>query len=320
MDNIPWIEKYRPKSFEGIVLDKINKKIIKNIIETRYFPNLLFYGPPGTGKTTTIITLINYYQHGNSQNNKELKIHLNASDDRGIDIIRNQIKNFVSTKSLFTKGLKFVILDEVDYMTKNAQQALRNLIQQSSSDVRFCLICNYISRIVPSLQNEFIRLRFSQLPKKDIYKFLTKISEKENIKITPSDIKSIQKIYKSDLRSMINFLQSNHINNHNVNYNIISKNVWESLIKLFKQKEENITINKFIQLKSLEFNIKGFVFLKKFIEYIISTHLNLLTPEFMRQLSFVYHKTNVTTKTITFYIIYIFKQLWENHDEDINVL
>ena len=78
MDNIPWIEKYRPKSFDGIVLDKINKKIIKNIIDTSYFPNLLFYGPPGTGKTTTIITLINYYQRGNSQNNKELKIHLNA--------------------------------------------------------------------------------------------------------------------------------------------------------------------------------------------------------------------------------------------------
>ena len=108
------VEAYRPKKFDDIVLDPLNKKILKNIIETSYFPNLLFYGPPGTGKTTTIINLINAYQAKLNTKNKDLVIHLNASDERGIDIIRNQINFFVNSKPLFHTGMKFVILDEVD--------------------------------------------------------------------------------------------------------------------------------------------------------------------------------------------------------------
>jgi replication factor C subunit 3/5 len=165
-------EKYRPKNLEDSVLDPLNKKIFENIISTGYFPNLLFYGPPGTGKTTTIINLVNSYQEKFNQKNKELMIHLNASDERGIDIIRSQINNFVNSKTMFNKGMKFVILDEVDYMTKNAQQALRYLLQNFSSSVRFCLICNYISRIDEGLQNDFLRLRFNQLPEKSIISFL----------------------------------------------------------------------------------------------------------------------------------------------------
>ena len=179
MDFIPWVEKYRPNNFNDIVLEDINKTIFNNIIESNYFPNLLFYGPPGTGKTTTIINLIDKYQEKYNQKRKGLKIHLNASDDRGIDIIRNQINNFVNTKILFGSGMKFVILDEVDYMTKNAQQALRYLIQQYQPNIRFCLICNYISRIEYALQNEFIRLRFCNLPSTDIHHFLNNIVQKE---------------------------------------------------------------------------------------------------------------------------------------------
>ena len=126
---IPWVEKYRPSNFEDIVLDDMNKHILKNIVELNYFPNLLFYGPPGTGKTTTIINLINMYQERYFQKKKELVIHLNASDERGIDVIRNQINQFVNSKGLFTNGTKFIVLDEVDYMTKNAQQALKHLLQ-----------------------------------------------------------------------------------------------------------------------------------------------------------------------------------------------
>jgi len=140
-ESIPWIEKFRPSEFEDIVLDPLNKEILQNIIKTSYFPNLLLYGPPGTGKTTTIINLINKYQDINNEKNRGLVIHLNASDERGIDIIRNQINQFVNSKTLFTKGMKFVILDEVDYMTKNAQQALKYLLQNYSNNVRFCLIC-----------------------------------------------------------------------------------------------------------------------------------------------------------------------------------
>ena len=95
---IPWVEKYRPTDFEDIVLDPYNYKIMKNIIKGNNFPNLLLYGPPGTGKTTTIINLISDYQKVNKQVNKELIIHLNASDERGIDIIRNHISLFVNSK------------------------------------------------------------------------------------------------------------------------------------------------------------------------------------------------------------------------------
>ena len=188
---IPYVEFYRPKHFDDIVLDPLNNQIFKNIIESSYFPNLLFYGPPGTGKTTTIINLINAYQSKLNIKNKDLIIHLNASDERGIDIIRNQISYFVNSKPLFHTGMKFVILDEVDYMTKNAQQALRYLLQNYSKNVRFCLICNYISKIDEGLQNEFIRLRFNQLPKDDIITFLTHISDSEKLNMSYNSLSSI---------------------------------------------------------------------------------------------------------------------------------
>ena len=173
--------KYRPTAFNNIVLDPNNKIIMNNIINNNSFPNILFYGPPGTGKTTTIINLIADYQKKKNEYNKELTIHLNASDERGIDIIRNHISQFVNSKTLFNKGTKFIILDEVDSMTKNAQQALKYLLQCYNKGVRFCLICNYISRIDESLQNEFLRLRFNQLPEPKIIEFLTNISDKEKL-------------------------------------------------------------------------------------------------------------------------------------------
>ena len=147
MENIPWVEKYRPNKFDKIVLNEMNRQIFKNILDRNYFPNLLFYGPPGTGKTTTIINLINEYQQKYYKIDKSVIIHLNASDERGIDIVRNQICTFVKSNNLFEKGIKFVILDEVDYMTKTAQQAFKYLLQSCNDNVKFCLICN--DRYVP---------------------------------------------------------------------------------------------------------------------------------------------------------------------------
>jgi replication factor C subunit 3/5 len=139
-DTKPWIEKYRPNHFNNIVLEPMNREIFQNIITTGYFPNLIFYGPPGTGKTTTIINLINSFQMQHFRIDKSLVIHLNASDERGIDIVRNQIHTFVKSSNMFYQGTKFVILDEVDYMTKNAQQALKYLLQICGDNVKFCLI------------------------------------------------------------------------------------------------------------------------------------------------------------------------------------
>ena len=268
--SVPWVEKYRPTQFENIVLDPLNKIILNNIIQTSFFPNLLLYGPPGTGKTTTIINLVKSYQSVLNENNKELMIHLNASDERGIDIIRNQISLFVNSKTLFNKGMKFVILDEVDYMTKNAQQALKSLIQNYSSSVRFCLICNYISKIDEGLQNEFIKLRFNQLPEADIILFLKNISLEENLNMGENIIYLLPKLYKSDIRSMINFMQSHQdINNNNNNLNIIQESVWEDLYSHVEKRTSLLDIECYINECSIKYNINKKNIIKDFLNYII---------------------------------------------------
>ena len=301
--NTPWVEKYRPTKFEDIVLEPMNRLLLSNVIENNNFPNLLFYGPPGTGKTTTIINLIDAYQIQNNQKNKGLKIHLNASDDRGIDIIRNQIQAFVDSKTLFGKGIKFVILDEVDYMTKNAQQALRYLIQEYINDIRFCLICNYISRIDQSLQNEFVRLRFCELPKRSISNFLTKIVCKEGIKITNNQLISIQNYFKSDIRSMINYIQSNHTNS-TININVIKDNFWVKLLKKMKDVGP-VNIRDYIKKKCLFFNITPKQFVIRFFLYLIHNKKNILKNEWLDEMEFIIHNKNINDDYILNYSIVI---------------
>jgi replication factor C subunit 3/5 len=303
MEHIPWVEKYRPTEFNNIVLDATNKKILTNVIEKQYFPNLLFYGPPGTGKTTTIINLIKLYQTRYSSTRKGFMIHLNASDDRGIDIIRNQISQFVKTKSLFGTGMKFVILDEVDYMTKNAQQALRSLIQQYSTNVRFCLICNYISRIDTALQNEFVRLRFCQLPKEKIFIFLNQIQKKESLNIDKETLIAIQYMFKSDIRSMINFLQSNHTPNANLlKENIITDATWEEMIAILQAGDcKEVTL--FIKKRSAFYNIEINAFLTKFIYYLTSNKEYVLQDEWIKFFKYITHHGMVNNNYLLNYSV-----------------
>jgi replication factor C subunit 3/5 len=286
-----WMEKYRPKIIEDIVLDPLNKRILKNIIDKLYFPNLLLYGPPGTGKTTTIINLINAYQEKVNIKNKDLIIHLNASDERGIDIIRNQINYFVNSKPLFNDGMKFVILDEVDYMTKNAQQALRYLLQNYTSNVRFCLICNYISKIDEGLQNEFLRLRFNQLPKDEIIAFLNNISVAENLNLSIKTLSCIQKLYKSDIRSMINFIQSNQSLDSNY-LNIIEDDIWQQLLDKISNRLPISSINDFIHSISINYNIDKKNIIKDFLNYIIKKHPKYINSRFLDFVENLIHSQN----------------------------
>lgn len=302
----PFVEKYRPVLFDDIVLDSLNKQILKNIINTSYFPNLLLYGPPGTGKTTTIINLINAYQKKQNNKNKDLIIHLNASDERGIDIIRNQINYFVNSKPLFNDGMKFVILDEVDYMTKNAQQALRYLLQNYTSKVRFCLICNYISKIDEGLQNEFIRLRFNQLPKEDIINLLNNISVSEGLKLSQKTLSCIQTLYKSDIRSMINFIQSNQNLNEDM-LNIIDGNIWEELLNKIITREKLEKITSYIHTISINYNIDKKNIIKDFLNYIIKTHSKYLNRDFLNFVENLMHAQNQNNNDI--YINYSITRL-----------
>ena len=184
-------------------------------------------------------------------------IHLNASDERGIDIIRNNIYNFVLSDNLFSKGTKFVILDEVDYMTRIAQQALKCLIQNNNTQVRYCLICNYISRIDSSLQYEFMRIRFNKLPKKEIEFFLENIINNEKLNLTKNTLRNIIRSYDSDIRSMINYMQSN-VNNK---INILDDDVYKDLLNVNINNNKN-NFNKSLNVIENKYKINKSLILK----------------------------------------------------------
>jgi len=301
--NIPWIEKYRPTNFDTIVLDPINRQLFEKILEQNYFPNLLFYGPPGTGKTTTIINLIQAYQKSYHQVNKSTVMHLNASDERGIDIIRNQIYQFVRSNNLFDRGLKFVILDEVDYMTKTAQQALKQLLQCSTQNVRYCLICNYISKIDESLKNEFIAIRFNQLPKTEIHHFIRDICHKENIEISDSVIDTVQQLYDSDIRSMINFIQLNQSSNK-LEKNIITNTLYD---KIYRQLVEQVSIHEFLEFIrtiSIQYNTDKRNIIKNFLQYMICFQSTVVTSEFLNIAEFIIHNIEAPIDTSLEYLYY----------------
>jgi replication factor C subunit 3/5 len=300
--SIPWVEKYRPVQFDDIVLDPINRKIFENILDKNYFPNLLFYGPPGTGKTTTIINIINEYQLKYNQKNKGTIIHLNASDERGIDIIRNQIYQFVKSKNFFDVGLKFVILDEVDYMTKNAQQALKYLLQSSNYNVRFCLICNYISKIDESLKNEFICIRFNQLPKQDIHKFIHNIAVNEKLDMSDSTIEKIQQIYNSDIRSIINFIQL-HQNIKIWDTNIITDEIWEKIYGLLASNSPHKKIIEYINEVSIQYNMDKKNILKNYFNYIIRKKKNMITHDFLTAVEVIMHSNDSNIEYVMNYFI-----------------
>lgn len=299
----PWVEKYRPTQFDHIVLDASNRHLFQQILKKQYFPNLLFYGPPGTGKTTTVINLINEFQalhYGRS--NKSNVIHLNASDERGIDIIRNQIHSFVRTMNLFEKGFKFVILDEVDYMTRNAQHALKYLLQTSTTEVRFCLICNYISKIDASLQNEFICVRFNQLPKVDIYNFIRNIAEQENMAISDAAIDAIQTVFRSDIRSMINFLQL-HQNIHMDNEwrsTILSADVLEELHQQLRGAKCNL-VQHMYQL-SRAFNVDKRHILNSYFNYVLRQYPELVTSQWLECVDMAVHTTDARWEDVVQYL------------------
>lgn len=287
---IPWVEKYRPTNFHDIVLSKLNKRILTNVLKLNHFPNFLFYGPPGTGKTTTIINLIREYQNLNGNKHKNLIIHLNASDERGIDTIRNQIYHFAKAKPLFTNGMKFIILDEVDYMTKNAQQALKHIVQSYNNNVRFCLICNYISKIDMSLQNEFIRLRFNQLPEAEIVSYLDKIIQSENMTIDNESLKHIQHFYHSDLRSMINTLQLHQHNNDFAMVHILSDDVIEDIVNnIFDVNIDFNEVNERFNTSMKTYNVSGSHIINHIINYIIRYKTCELSHEMLNMFAFCVH-------------------------------
>jgi replication factor C subunit 3/5 len=300
MDNStePWVEKYRPNTLDDIVLDSVNKTIIRNIIKTQTFPNLLFYGPPGTGKTTTILNLITDYQKNTTGYNKSLVIHLNASDERGIDTIRNVISEFAGSNGLFQNGLKFVILDEIDSMTKIAQQALKILIQNINTPTRFCLITNYLSKIDLSLRNYCVSMRFNQLPIPNILQSLQKINMMEGIGLRPEQLESIQKMYRSDMRSMINYMQTIQVNMQT----IITNKVWAKLTTVIETGNIEAITNNFNHILS-EYNMQVIDLIKTYFNYIIRNHEKYVTSDLLNLVEKLLHCNCKISKYLKQYFI-----------------
>jgi len=299
--SMPWIEKYRPTQFDHIVLDPLNREFFQNIIQKGNFPNLLFYGPPGTGKTTTIINLIQEYQAKYTRINKETVIHLNASDERGVDVIRNQIYQFVRSCHIFETGCKFVILDEVDYMTKNAQQALKTLLQTCKYNVRFCLICNYISKIDESLQREFICVRFNQLPPGEIRQFIRRIADAEELSMDTDDIDILMANHQSDIRSMINFMQSAYFGHSSGHSSVkdnkariirpVSSQEWTELTALVKSNRIDES-QEYITKISILHNLNKKQILLGYMNHIIRKYPHFISSELINVFENVAHSSD----------------------------
>ena len=207
-DVLPWVEKYRPADLNQIISHKEIIDTIKKLIDSNRMPHLLLYGPAGVGKTTAVLAIARLL---NGPGYRNMVLELNASDDRGIDVVREQIKDFASSRQLFAKGLKLIILDECDSMTSAAQFALRRIIEKYTKNVRFCLICNYVNKIIPALQSRCTKFRFGPLQMEQIENRLKQIATAENCNITNDGMQAIIKLSGGDMRRCLNVLQSCHM-------------------------------------------------------------------------------------------------------------
>ncbi|XP_005102663.1 replication factor C subunit 5 [Aplysia californica] len=204
--NLPWVEKYRPKQLDDLISHKDIITTISKFVSEDRLPHLLFYGPPGTGKTSTILAVAKQIYSPKEFNSMVLE--LNASDDRGIGIVRGQVLSFASTRTIFKKGFKIVILDEADAMTKDAQNALRRVIEKFTENTRFCIICNYLSKIIPALQSRCTRFRFGPLHQDQMVSRLEHVIAQESVKVTEDGMKSLVTLSGGDMRKALNILQS----------------------------------------------------------------------------------------------------------------
>ncbi|XP_037536141.1 replication factor C subunit 5 [Nematolebias whitei] len=204
--NLPWVEKYRPQTLDELISHKDILSTIQRFISEDKLPHLLFYGPPGTGKTSAILACARQLYKDKEFNSMVLE--LNASDDRGIDVVRGPILSFASTRTIFKKGFKLVILDEADAMTQDAQNALRRVIEKFTENTRFCLICNYLSKIIPALQSRCTRFRFGPLSPDQMIPRLEHVIHQENIDMTPDGMKAVVTLSSGDMRRSLNILQS----------------------------------------------------------------------------------------------------------------
>lgn len=210
----PWVEKYRPKTVDDVAHQEEVVNTLKGAIETGVLPHLLFYGPPGTGKTSTVLALARTLFGPDTY--KDRILELNASDERGISVVRDKVKNFAQVavgRGKTQAGypcppFKIIILDEADTMTPDAQSALRRTMETYSTVTRFCLICNYVTRIIEPLASRCAKFRFSALAETAMLKRLRYIAQEEEVNITENGLEAVVKLSGGDMRKAVTAMQS----------------------------------------------------------------------------------------------------------------
>jgi len=201
---LPWVEKYRPARLADVIGHEEITRRLQSYVDKRNLPNMMFSGPAGTGKTSSSIALAKELFKANFEQNF---LELNASDDRGIDVVRNTIKDFARTLA-FDSDFKIIFLDECDALTQDAQQALRRTMEKYTKTCRFILSCNYSSKIIEPIQSRCVIYRFKPLSTKDVDKQIKHIAEKEKLHVDEKAEKAINYICQGDLRKAVNILQA----------------------------------------------------------------------------------------------------------------
>lgn len=216
----PWVEQYRPMKLADVVNQTEIISRLKQFIKDKAMPHLIFAGPAGTGKTTCALVMVREI-YGRKMTPNITFLELNASDERGINVIRTIIKDFAKAKPPLDIPFKILILDEADNMTSPAQQALRRTMEKYTRNCRMILICNYSNKIILPIQSRAVVFRFSKLSDNDIKERLKFIVAKENIKIDESGLNALIKVSRGDLRRAINYLQSSSTLSDDINEDII---------------------------------------------------------------------------------------------------